>query len=89
MSNNYRSKSSDNTKGGNHALDMSYNEQSGSFKVLSHVVGKLTPLGNCSTAAIDCTKQGALIAVYNDSATTGFIATGENKEIGSSGDGSG
>ena len=76
MSNNYRSKPTQDVKGFAHAIDTAYNEQAGALKVLSHIVGHLIPLGNCSSAAIDCTKNGALIAVYNDSATTGFVATG-------------
>ena len=43
------------------------------------IVASVNALDNtniASGAAIDCTKNGALIAVYNDSATTGFVATG-------------
>jgi len=65
------------------ATDITYNEQSGSQKVLGPIVGQLTNLGQvpaASTPMNHSIQNGDLIALYNTNATTAFFAA-ENAAI--------
>lgn len=74
MMNNVRSKRSDTRYGGQDTLDYAFNQYAGAFKMLGPILGKATVLGPLTTA-VDV-GLGALVAVYNDSAATAFVASG-------------
>jgi hypothetical protein len=75
---NIRSKASKDMYGGSVANDYAFNQQAGAIKTLGPILGNVSILGALS-AAVDSTKAGgALIAVYNNSASTAFAKTGSS-----------
>lgn len=82
-----RQKPSDRVRGGSAALDVSYNEQAGAFKTLSHIVGELTPLGDALAGALNCTKTGALVALFAVGGIS-YVSTGPTNAVVAPTDGS-
>lgn len=68
----YRKNKRDAVNGGNRAIDLSYNDKAGALKTIGRVMGELSVKGDAATAR-NC-ELGELIAFYNDSASTVFVA---------------
>lgn len=81
-----RTKPRDTVEGGNQALDICYNPQSGSLKTLGPITGTLTPLGSAA-APINVT-IGQLIAFYNPTASAMYVTFGSTNAVTAPADGS-
>ena len=68
-----REKVGNDVKGANRATDIAYNDWAGAAKVLGPLQGVLSILGALN-AGVSVAQLGATIAVYNNSATTAFVA---------------
>ena len=74
----YRRAKPTNKVRGIQAQDISYNEQTGTVKVLGPVLGMLTHKGRLAAASAQIpVYRGALLALYNLSGNTVFVKTGE------------
>ncbi len=72
--NNVRSKASQD-RYGNTATDYAFNQKAGALKQLGPILGKVLNMGALNTAK-DAGRQGALVAIYNNSGSTAFAKTG-------------
>lgn len=71
-----RQKPTDKIRGIAAISDIAYNEQAGANKIVGPIVGKLRILGAANTLKkID---PGATVAFYNNSATTAWVAIGQD-----------
>ena len=73
--NNVRGKASQDAYGGSVAQDYSFNQEAGAIKSLGPILGRVRIMGALNVAK-NASKMGRLIAVYNNSAVTAFVATG-------------
>jgi hypothetical protein len=71
--NNKRTNRSENVVGSK-SLDLAYNDRAGAYKMLGPILGKVSILGALNAAV--GAERGDLIAVFNNSATVAFVATG-------------
>lgn len=74
--NNARAKES-HSKYGDSALDLAYDQYSSALRMQGPILGKVLIMGALNTAKSP-SKHGALIAVYNNSATTAWAKTGDS-----------
>ena len=72
-----RTKPTDATRGQSKSLDIVYNEESGTFKMLGPVLGDLRNQGFMSTVAASVPAVGCpIVAFYNTDTSTRFVQTG-------------
>jgi hypothetical protein len=77
--NQLRTKQGNNKYSGMDALDDSFNQQGGGFKVIGPILGNPKILGALSAAVgVDL---GSIVAVYNNSAATAWAAIGPTSAV--------
>jgi hypothetical protein len=77
--NQTRAKAGNNKYSGMDALDDSFNQQGGGFKVIGPILGNPKILGALNAAVgVDL---GSLVAVFNDSSTVAWAAIGPNNSV--------